>query len=138
MALTNSVKNILQGFGISGLSNSAVTTTTVTSTALTATATLPASALGNYGYVRLKVSNVAGSGLSNVLFTATDGTTTIYIPEAIPTIPSPVSGQGIEVVKPFMSDLNLRTFVAVVTGSTSMTQATVDWEVYANEAAGGP
>lgn len=138
MAITNSVRQILQGFGISGLSTSAVTTTTVTSTALTATATLPASALGNLGYVRLKVSNVAGSGLSNVVFTATDGTTTIFIPEPVSTIPVVTSGQGLEVCKPFMSDLNLRTFVAVVTGSTSMTQATVDYEVYANEAAGGP
>jgi hypothetical protein len=137
MAITNSVKNILLGFGTSGLSNSAVTTTTVTTTALTATATLPATALGNYGYVRLKVSGVAGSGLSNVVFTATDGTTTIYIPDPI-AITAGTTAQGGEFTKPFVSDLNLRTFVAVVTGEASMTAATVDWEVYANEAAGGP
>lgn len=138
MALTNSVAQILQGFGIAGLANSSATSTTITSNAVTITLTLPSTALGNLGYVRCKVSNVDGShAISSVVMTATDSTTTIYIPEPV-AISSGTNGQGLEFTKAFMTDLNLRTFVAVITGASGVTTMTCDYEVWAQEAAGGP
>lgn len=135
MSIANSVKNILQGMGISGLANSASFSTTVATSAVTVTCTLPAGALANYGLVRCKISAVTAGNVASVLFTATDGTTTIQIPDPVTVVGTPATGY--EIVRQFCSDLNLQTFVAVVTGASSFAGVRVDYEVWGNLAAGG-
>jgi hypothetical protein len=131
LAITNSVKNILQGLGVPGLASSASSSTTVSASAVTVTCTLPAGSLANYGYVRVKVPSVTTGSLVSAVFTATDGTTTVYLPDPI-AITSGTAGQGMEAMKPFVSDLNLRTFVCVLTGAASFAGVTVDFEVFGN------
>jgi len=136
MAITNSVRQILAGLGTASIRGSTVTATTITANAVTAALSNLSPAM-NCGMWRLKVSGVdAGHAIANYSVTATDGTTTIYL-VPIQTITGGVNGQGMDVADEWQSDLNLKTFTAVVTGAAGVTTLTVDFEVWGQANAGG-
>jgi len=137
MAIANSIRQITQGFGVAGLKGAVATSTTITSNAVTATFTLTSPYVVNTGFWRLRVSNVDGShAIASAVVTASDGTTTIYLD--VIAIAGGVNGQGMDICSPFQSELNLKTFTAVVTGASGVTTMTVDLEAWGQENAGGP
>lgn len=87
--------------------------------------------------LRVRVSGLTGTGaVSGVAITGSDGTTTIYI-DAL-AVASGVVNQGLDMAAEFQSELNLQTFIATVTFSAAPTAATIDFEVWGQENAGGP
>lgn len=133
MAIKNSCRWTMQGLGVTALRGAAVTNTTPGAT-MTMTIPTLAQAL-NAGMLRLKITQTTAS-ITSLVITGSDGTTTIYLTAM--TITGGVAGQGADFLDEFQSDLNLKNFIAVVTFSAAPGTATVDFEVWGQENAGGP
>jgi hypothetical protein len=136
MSIKNSCRYTLAGLGTASLRGGSVTVTTPL--ALTMTGVIgPLTNKINCGTLRLKVSGLTGTGaLASFVITATDGTTVIYL-DAM-TITGGVANQGMDVMSEFQSDENLQQFNFSVTFSVAPTAATIDFEVWGQENAGGP
>jgi hypothetical protein len=83
------------------------------------------------GWVRVKTSSV-NAATTSLIFTVkgTDGTTTVFLISQANLIPSAAANQAVDVILPFMSDLNLTSITVTITTATNT--ATVDVEVACN------
>lgn len=140
--ITNTVRNILQGFGASSAKGGAVTQTAATPP-INAVVQFAAGKAGiSVGYCKVKVSGATGGtnpfGIGIAIYASDQVTLQELIAMAsFPAGVTPPNGWLNDMIFPFCGDRQYTWFSANVYFSTGTTAATVDFEVWGNAMAGG-
>lgn len=72
------------------------------------------------GWVRVKTSSInAATTTASFTVKGTDGTTTVFLITQANLLPGAAANQAIDVILPFMSDLNLTSVTVIVTTATN-------------------
>ena len=141
MAIVNSVRNILEGFGVSARRGGVLTVSGAPP--LNAVIQFPAGQSGiNCGYVKVRISTIAGGTNPMLTGLAIYASDTIALQNQIvmasfPAGVTPPNGWLSDMVFPFVGDNQYIWFSCNGYFSAGTTNASMDFEVWGNALAGG-
>lgn len=144
--ITNTVRNILTGFGASSAQGGTTSTTGApggTPPSVNAVVQFAAGKPGiSVGYAKLKVSGLAGGADPFAIGIAIYASDQVNLQECIamatfPASVAPPNGWWSDMIFPFCGDRQYTWFSAQVYFEAGTTSATVDFEVWGNAMAGG-